>query len=572
MIIIEYYSIPIKIHKYLKMTTENAVIQHFKEGWRYCRNRSHELENLSGKLSNAYDNKFVSVLASGRAALHGILASEFMIYPGATLLFNQETHQETMDLVEFLHTIYDFKHSQIALEIESQFENAIKSEPDNIFVLFLEASKKSIFDFNLITKARTWCQKLIVVVDAQYLPLQVVDQAFTYVNSIVMSIACADNLAITAGVLINDGETFILSRDFVKLQGSHVPPEFCGKLAESYVIDTWRKACVGSHEQEMLSQKLTEEYGKYAMITPSGNAAMNAALNVLLMKNPEAEIICGDELYCDTPRIMIDVLQKVYQTKLHEIFVNEISEVIKLMHPDKTFILVLETCSNPSGDIFDFTMISKLRTMCKKLIVVADNTWLTGPILNPFDYDVDIVPVSLTKYYSGSQCIAGAIMTGEDLSMDICTYLQCIGTQISSKYCAMISASHDTLKDRLARSSSLTLKAVRLLASGTNIVVRHPSLESDRSHAKASMFFKNGLYPSVVSLIINKRKNQAIKWMKKSGFNYWTSYGGPDTRCDPYPEQNKDGSTTCRLALGYNDDEKVVLTVLARMLEELKKS
>ena len=41
---------------------------------------------------------------------------------------------------------------------------------------------------------------------------------------------------------------------------------------------------------------------------------------------------------------------------------------------------------------------------------MVDNTWLTSSVFNPFDFDIDIVVTSLSKYYSAGSCIGGAII------------------------------------------------------------------------------------------------------------------------------------------------------------------
>ena len=58
-------------------------------------------------------------------------------------------------------------------------------------------------------------------------------------------------------------------------------------------------------------------------------------------------------------------------------------------------IIFIESASNPNGDIFDYSIIPKLRKICKTLTIIVDNTWLTHVIYNPLNNNADIVVAML---------------------------------------------------------------------------------------------------------------------------------------------------------------------------------
>ena len=144
------------------------------------------------------------------------------------------------------------------------------------------------------------------------------------------------------------------------------------------------------------------------IVTPSGTSAISISVHSLLLRHPHQSInvVRGSELYSCTPKIF-KYLAKIFQINLHTIDVNDSDAILTLFQNlnNQINILFVESASNSSGDIFDFTLIKKLRSMSKKLYVVVDNTWLTHIIFNPFDYDADIIVTSLTKYYTASAII-----------------------------------------------------------------------------------------------------------------------------------------------------------------------
>lgn len=306
-----------------------------------------------------------------------------------------------------------------------------------------------------------------------------------------------------------------------------------------------------------------------AVITPSGMAAISVSLHVLLMdeiKNETVNIIRGSELYCDTPRLT-KYLSNNYKFNEHIIDVNDTVKIIDLFDShvkNQTNILLIESCTNPSGDIFDFTIIPQLRKKSKKLVVIVDNTWLTHVIFNPFDYDVDITVLSLTKYYSAGQCIAGAILAKRKLQTKFFDYIRINGLHVSPVHCDIIIRALNTIDNRMIKSSVVTTKVVEFLDATRKFVIRHPSLSGDISHKKANQFFKkynsNPIYPAIISFTVPLKITEAIEWMKSTALKYETSYGSSYSKFDPWPKDNGE-STTCRLAIGYEDSSENICSL-----------
>ncbi|XWV26378.1 hypothetical protein QJ857_gp0695 [Tupanvirus soda lake] len=298
-----------------------------------------------------------------------------------------------------------------------------------------------------------------------------------------------------------------------------------------------------------------------SIICPSGMASISVCLNALLIdnKNELVNIIRGNELYCDTPRL-IKQLHKIYNFNDYTVNVNNNDEIINIFDTvanKQVNILFLESASNPSGDIFDFTIIQTLRKKSKKLFVVVDNTWLTHVIFNPFEFDIDIVVTSLTKYYSGGKCIAGAIICKKKYYSRMYDYIRFNGLHTSPLHCQMVIDTIPKMEERIIKTSTMTKHVAETMSHNTKFSVRHSSLPNDPSYFKALKFYKkfNGetLYPSIISFSVPMKLDDAIFWMKSKNISYETSYGSSNTRFDPWPEQCDD-KTLCRLAIGFDDD------------------
>lgn len=74
--------------------------------------------------------------------------------------------------------------------------------------------------------------------------------------------------------------------------------------------------------------------------------------------------------------------------------------VEKLIRPNETKLVWIETPSNPTLGLVD---IEKVAAIAHKynIIVVVDNTFMSPYVQNPLDHGADIVVHSVTKYING---------------------------------------------------------------------------------------------------------------------------------------------------------------------------
>ena len=329
----------------------------------------------------------------------------------------------------------------------------------------------------------------------------------------------------------------------------------------------------GHFHASELEGKLTAAYGRHhkAVILPSGMAAIGAAFSAVINKTGGLahNIIMGDELYCDTPRT-IKYLCKTINHKVQTVNISDDGQIEKSISTTDTkypIILFLETCSNPCGDIFNFDKIKSLQKMAQKrkqqLTIIADNTWLTSALFNPFDYNVDLVVVSLTKYYSGGACIGGAVMGNGNLIKSVEEYVRVMGIHTSPFNCVTILKNIDETPSRIKQTSSVTQHIVDHFTksgSGVRDCIVYVGLSSHKSHDRLKKFC-NGVGPSVFTMTVPLTKNKVIDIMKKQTFfPYLTSFGSLTTRVDPWPTRLED-TTRIRIAIGYGDEETTEILI-----------
>jgi cystathionine beta-lyase/cystathionine gamma-synthase len=152
------------------------------------------------------------------------------------------------------------------------------------------------------------------------------------------------------------------------------------------------------------------ENGKAAFAFSSGLAAENTLLETL---EAGSHIIAMEDLYGGTFRLFDKV--KKYASNLETSFIDlnneqELTASIK----SNTKCIWIETPTNPMLTMVDLV---KVTTIAKEhgLFTVCDNTFATPYLQRPFDFGVDIVVHSATKYLNGhSDVVAGIVIVKEE--------------------------------------------------------------------------------------------------------------------------------------------------------------
>ena len=326
-----------------------------------------------------------------------------------------------------------------------------------------------------------------------------------------------------------------------------------------------------SNLQYKLEQELSKIYnGKKVCMCASGMASIDALLHSIFIKykwNP-VNIIFGDEIYSDSPRLFRD-FQNSYGVinSLKDVDVTNDSQILSTFKDcdSSPTIFFLESCSNPNGNIFNWELIPQIKKINKDVTIIVDNTWLTGLIFNPFDVGADYVICSTTKYYSGSGCISGFVV-GDNMK-GVSDWLRIHGAHVSPHNCKVTLEGLKSLKERM--SVKHVIPVAEYLEKHPKVLdCNFPILRSHKSHALALKYWNKNYVPSVLTFTLpGMRKSETKNWLKDKTkyINFKTSYGGEDSRFDPWPGEihtdNEHGEkikALIRLSVGYKDGHDLV--------------
>ena len=153
--------------------------------------------------------------------------------------------------------------------------------------------------------------------------------------------------------------------------------------------------------QKVIVEKLCAlENGEDGLVFSSGMAAISTVLLTLLKKGDHA--IFQNDLYGGTHHFITSQLDR-FEIEYTLIEDNDISSFENAIKPN-TKIIYIETPSNPLLKIIDIKAIARLAES-KGLVSVIDNTFATPINQNPFNFGIDVVIHSNTKYLRGHHYI-----------------------------------------------------------------------------------------------------------------------------------------------------------------------
>lgn len=137
------------------------------------------------------------------------------------------------------------------------------------------------------------------------------------------------------------------------------------------------------------------EHAKYALAFASGSATTATILQSLAAGS---HVISVSDVYGGTHRYFTKIASAhgVDVTFSHSIELD----VEKLIRPNDTKLIWIETPSNPTLGVVDIEKVAEFAHR-HGIRVVVDNTFMSPYVQNPLDHGADIVTHSVTKYING---------------------------------------------------------------------------------------------------------------------------------------------------------------------------
>ncbi len=147
------------------------------------------------------------------------------------------------------------------------------------------------------------------------------------------------------------------------------------------------------------------EGGAAAIATASGMAAIFYA--IANVAEAGDNIIVAKQVYGGTTTLTGHTIKR-FGIETRYFNVNNPSEIEALID-EKTKIILFESITNPSIDVADFDAIVAIAKK-HNIITCVDNTVATPILCKPFEYGVDIVVHSTSKYTTGQGLALGGIL------------------------------------------------------------------------------------------------------------------------------------------------------------------
>lgn len=302
--------------------------------------------------------------------------------------------------------------------------------------------------------------------------------------------------------------------------------KYCRNKSESRII----------LEKELLKLYDRDENDYKACVFNSGMSAISSILNILAAKGRQYFLI-GDELYSDTPKICKYLTRYNKEYKYSCVDIRDDKKILEIFEIEKPTVFYIESSTNPSGQIFNYDLILKLKNICPDCLFIVDNTWLSAINFNPFNYGVDIVLESMTKYISGGRCIGGHVI-GPNLILDkLKKYSKINGVYVGSDHCDIFLEGLSTLESRIKVVSSIAYDVAQYLENNKNVTrVMYPKLESHPAH-KNFKYVKYGPGCLLFHIIspINKTKIAKTFLSNIPDLHFETSFGSSHSKIDQYP-------------------------------------
>lgn len=232
----------------------------------------------------------------------------------------------------------------------------------------------------------------------------------------------------------------------------------------------------GNPTRSALEENIADlEGGVGCSVTATGMAAITA---VLFHFKPGDHIITGDDIYGGSYRLFKYVFEPLgYEFS----FINmRDTKAIEKNVKANTKMIWVETPSNPLLNIIDIGACAKI-AKSKKILSAVDNTFLSPYFQTPFEFGVDLVVHSTTKYINGhSDVVGGAVIYGNKQLEERGRYLvNALGVSESPFDCWLVLRGVKTLAQRMEAHQAGALAVAQFLEKHKNIKkVYYPGLKS----------------------------------------------------------------------------------------------
>ncbi len=252
------------------------------------------------------------------------------------------------------------------------------------------------------------------------------------------------------------------------------------------------------------------EGGKHGFSFSSGLGATSTLLHTLA---PGAHVLCGDDVYGGTFRLLDKVMKPMGLT--YTMVDMRDPQVVRAAMRPETRLVWMETPTNPMLKIFDIAAIAEIAREAGAPLVV-DNTFATPVLQRPLELGATAVVHSATKYLNGhSDVVGGALVTSDDALAEQVRFLQnAMGAVPSPFDCYLILRGLKTLGVRVRQQCASAATIASKLEWHAGVArVHYPGLASHPGHALAARQMKAP--GAMISLEVTGGLAAAVRFLER---------------------------------------------------------
>lgn len=272
--------------------------------------------------------------------------------------------------------------------------------------------------------------------------------------------------------------------------------------------------------EDMLSELVGSEKCK---VFSSGMGAISAILLTLLKQGDH--MIMLNTIYGEAYSFA-KYIQK-FGIELTKVYIEKPEEITHYIQ-DNTKVIYLESPSHQKCQLLDLQGIAQIAKF-HNITTVMDATWASPIFLKPFDYGIDIVVHSMSKYIAGHSDSLGGVVCGNAYVInDISEYgLRFLGSVASPFNSWLTIRGLRTLPVRMSYLSNAVMKFIDALKVDKRITkIYHPYASSGYQQELSKKYLSG--YGSLLSLeLFDENFDKLTKFVNTlSHFSIGVSWGG----------------------------------------------
>ncbi len=248
------------------------------------------------------------------------------------------------------------------------------------------------------------------------------------------------------------------------------------------------------------------EEAESCIATASGMSAIFATLMGLLKAGDH--IVASRDMF-GTTIVLLNTIVNKFDIEVTFVDLPDINSWKNSVQTN-TKIFLLETPSNPLGEVVDLSLLSALSKKCNILLAV-DNCIMTPALQKPLNLGADLVIHSATKYIDGQgRCLAGAVAGSKEHIDEIRSFCRATGPTLSAFNAWVMLKGLETLSLRMKAHCENALKIAEWLHNQKFVQkVHYLGLQSHPHHNIAKV--QQSGYGGIVSFEVKGGKKEAFR-------------------------------------------------------------